>query len=283
MGNNVNSPKLFSNQQENLMIESSNDITLDASSGNVVITEGTGLLFESSTSQMKLKDGYLKKIYTISVCHTSQSKKTFFIPIKEKETCIMGNQLSFLHFNNYHSSVLPNHEEPGPEFFTSASNTYFGPHFLVSPKNDEEKTKNINDEQIYVPSHFLDPKSLIWNDIWSTVGGGRTITEKSLKSFGNPYNHQNPNEIQTTSTLQSLVHLKKNTIKLTKWGVEGADDNNNLEKNYGLEFNFDASTECLVRVYCGVKEVLVVDTKTGQPKGMKNIIFRSIDNRFVYN
>jgi len=114
---------------------------------------------------------------------------------------------------------------------------------------------------------------MLWSDIWSTVASGKSINQQQLRAYGNPYSKTSNGKQVTTSTLQSLVNLKKNSLKLSRNADTG---------KYSLDFSFDASTQCMVRIYCKVKEVVVVDSKTGAPKGTKNVIFRSNDNSPPY-
>lgn len=153
---------------------------------------------------------------------------------------------------NFTSQPPASQPEPEREYFTDAGKSYFGPNFIVHPATSNSSNPS---------AHFLDPKNLLWSDIWSTVATGRALTLKQLEEFGNPYTSKNAQ----ATTLQSLTNLKKTSFKIS--------NNDSIQK---IEFSFDSSTPCLVRIYQNVKEVVVVDTRTGT--SVKNIVFRSFDN-----
>jgi hypothetical protein len=100
------------------------------------------------------------------------------------------------------------------------------------------------------------------SDVWSTVVSDRTLDAQTLaKEYQSPYIPTPYGGESTSTTLHALVNLRKTSLKLV--AVDG---------KYNLHFSFDSSLECLVRIYCLVKEVVVVDSKTGQPKASKNIM-----------
>lgn len=171
---------------------------------------------------------------------------------------------------NYISSTLvapPVNQTERPEtevdesFFNPSSLLYFGPSITVAPSSAQDKLKN---------SHFLDPRNALWytihlthrSDVWSTLAANRTIDQQTLaKDYQSPYTATAEEGDNTSTTLHALVNLKKSSLKLQEQDFK-----------FNLKFSFDASLECLVRIYCLSKEVVVVDSKTGQPKATKNIM-----------
>jgi len=107
---------------------------------------------------------------------------------------------------------------------------YFGPHFVMG-----------GHEYAAAPDAFL--------------FGGLTADFSPVTAFGlSRIGHPTP-ELQTTTTLRSNVHLKRNTVKLTAVPATASDGGETGQPTkYGLSFVFDADVPCTVQLFIASTE-----------------------------
>ncbi|KAJ3046388.1 hypothetical protein HK097_000903, partial [Rhizophlyctis rosea] len=193
--------------------------------------------------------------------------------------------------------------------FTEASGTYFGPHFVVDPY----RLRPGRDDSDGILSGF-------WSEIRNLVGvgGGATgiaedpyrgveLSDAEIEGLARMRTaagetQQSPTQtLQQTTTLQLLVNLKKNSIRLHRLSspptvnplsttaqpqsssVSHSSSTSTLASSpstapnskshlHRLEFSFDSTTECRIRIHYLVKEVVAVGD------GSRRIVYRSKDN-----
>ncbi|KAJ3395410.1 hypothetical protein HDU80_010355 [Chytriomyces hyalinus] len=93
------------------------------------------------------------------------------------------------------------------------------------------------------------------------------LTEDELMEISRLYNQAPLGDVNLTSTLQSLTNLRKASLKMTPIAIEdvpststataAATADSNAAKRHILEFQFDASSPCVIHVYYLSKEILV--------------------------
>ncbi|KAJ3045126.1 hypothetical protein HDV00_011852 [Rhizophlyctis rosea] len=199
--------------------------------------------------------------------------------------------------------VPPTTAPSARSIFTEASGTYFGPHFVIDPG----RVRAVLPGGADVPAGAGGIISTFWSEIrlFLSGSGGGTVgadldpyagvklgdaeVEALARIRGNaaaPASETPSQTAQQTTTLQLLVNLKKNTIRLVRVPVAAVNgslpeasspsSSKTISPSYHhrLEFRFDATTECRIRVHYLIKEVMTV----GGEGGGRRILYRSKDN-----
>ncbi|KAJ3017957.1 UNVERIFIED_CONTAM: hypothetical protein HDU68_011392 [Siphonaria sp. JEL0065] len=95
------------------------------------------------------------------------------------------------------------------------------------------------------------------------------LTEDELMEISRLYRQAPLGDVNLTSTLQSLTNLRKSTLKMTPIEVsELSAPSHQSNTKHLLEFTFDASTPCIIRIHYVSKEVLVL-----QDDGSRKLAF----------
>nr|KAJ3417958.1 hypothetical protein HK105_000552 [Polyrhizophydium stewartii] len=116
-----------------------------------------------------------------------------------------------------------------------AGGTYFGPHFVF----DEQQGDQPNGPQT---------TQAFWDEILNVLAGGPGAADAELAGLGNVYSQMPPAELKHTTTLQALVALQKNSVRIVP-ATDGPPG------HYSLEFGFDSTAPCRVRLFWGAREV----------------------------
>ncbi|KAJ3251650.1 hypothetical protein HK104_007360, partial [Borealophlyctis nickersoniae] len=165
---------------------------------------------------------------------------------------------------------------------------YFGPHFILDSGRGRRCGAG--------PGN-LDPRGSFWGDIYNALAGVNARSVEDAELVENPHAQAGSvTDGQVTTTLNALVNLRKNSVRFVQVSepprsvatvptlhtpAPGAHDDtgaapaqpNASSSLYRLEFTFDASAECRIRILYLAKEVALDEN------GKKRIIYQSQNNR----
>ncbi|KAJ3298357.1 hypothetical protein HDU79_010943 [Rhizoclosmatium sp. JEL0117] len=172
-------------------------------------------------------------------------------------------------------------EKLAAAYFGESANLFFGPHFITSPtqsRNPASPSLAANNI-LFNPFSFLSPPvsapaqpPTTAQTTQKTLNLGNKITAEELADIARIYRQTPLGETNQTQTVQSHTHLRKATLKLTPLPLPppttSPTRNNPTKSKHILEFTFDTSSPCLIRIHYVSKEVLAL-----MPDGRKKLGF----------
>ncbi|KAJ3415318.1 hypothetical protein HDV05_005188 [Chytridiales sp. JEL 0842] len=108
-----------------------------------------------------------------------------------------------------------------------------------------------------------------WVNLKSGVDVSGTVTVEELNLLKALYAQTPPGEMQPTNALQSLTNLKKSTLRIVKTPSPSTPSSSTstapAPSTHTLQFTFDASAPCRIRIFYMCKEV-IIERSTGERK-----------------
>ncbi|KAI8836804.1 hypothetical protein BJ741DRAFT_605251 [Chytriomyces cf. hyalinus JEL632] len=171
-------------------------------------------------------------------------------------------------------------------YFGESAKLFFGPHFITNShvlqsagavtmqSNGSSPAASGLAQLLVAPFSFWNsnsnsassPSAKFASSVGPNLEG--KLTEDELMEISRLYNQAPLGDVNLTSTLQSLTNLRKASLKMTPIAIEdlpststtpsaAAAIDSNAAKRHILEFQFDASSPCIIHVYYLSKEILV--------------------------
>ncbi|KAJ3232711.1 hypothetical protein HDU81_002761 [Chytriomyces hyalinus] len=168
-------------------------------------------------------------------------------------------------------------------YFGESAKLFFGPHFITNShvlQSAGAVASQSNGSPVAGLAQLLGAPFTFWTSTSNNVSSPSAkfasavgpnlegkLTEDELMEISRLYNQAPLGDVNLTSTLQSLTNLRKASLKMTPIPIEDvpststtpppAAADSNAPKRHILEFQFDASSPCIIHVYYLSKEILV--------------------------